>query len=127
MTAVAKDFDDYLSQVSEPARTTLQRLRETIEAAIPEATEAISYRLPTFKYRGKPLLALGAAKEHCSLFLMGYVPPELEADLERYETGKGTVRFPVDEPLPTSLVRKVVKVRVAQVDSESERGQGTSG
>jgi uncharacterized protein YdhG (YjbR/CyaY superfamily) len=117
MMAVAKDFDDYLAAVPEPARTTLAKLRKTIHAAVPEATETISYRMPTFRYRGKPLVALAAATDHCSLHLMGYVPDELEADLERYDTGKGTIRFPSDEPLPAALVRKVVKVRIAQVEA----------
>jgi uncharacterized protein YdhG (YjbR/CyaY superfamily) len=117
MMVVAKDFDDYLAAVPEPARTTLEKLRKTIHAAVPEATESISYRMPTFKYRGKPLVALAAAKDHCSLHLMGYVPDELEADLERYDTGKGTIRFPSDEPLPAALVRKVVKARIAQVEA----------
>jgi uncharacterized protein YdhG (YjbR/CyaY superfamily) len=117
MMAVAKDFDDYLAGVPEPARTSLEKLRKTIRAAVPDATEAISYRMPTFKYRGKPLVALAAAKDHCSLHLMGYVPDELQADLERYDTGKGTIRFPSDEPLPAALVRKVVTARIAQVEA----------
>jgi uncharacterized protein YdhG (YjbR/CyaY superfamily) len=116
MMAVAKDFDDYLAAVPEPARTTLEKLCKTIRAAVPDATEAISYRMPTFKYRGKPLVALAAAKDHCSLHLMGYVPAELEADLEKYDTGKGTIRFPSDEPLPAVLVRKVVEVRIALIE-----------
>jgi uncharacterized protein YdhG (YjbR/CyaY superfamily) len=117
MKGPPKDFDDYLAAVPEPARRTLQKIRETIQAAAPEATETISYRMPAFKYRGKPLVALQAAKEHCSLHLMGYIPSELEADLEKYDTGKGTIRFPSDKPLPATLVRKVVKVRKAQVES----------
>jgi uncharacterized protein YdhG (YjbR/CyaY superfamily) len=112
----AKDFDEYLAAVPEPARTTLEKLRGTIRAAVPEATETISYRMPTFKFRGKPLVALAAAKDHCSLHLMGYIPAELEPDLEKYDTGKGSIRFPSDRPLPATLVRKVVKVRVAQVE-----------
>jgi uncharacterized protein YdhG (YjbR/CyaY superfamily) len=117
MEGPAKDFDDYLAAVPEPARTTLQKMRTVIRATVPDATEAISYRMPTFKYRGKPLVAVQASKDHCSLHLMGYIPAELERDLEGYDTGKGTIRFPLDEPLPTPLVRKVVKVRVAQVES----------
>ena len=72
--------------------------------------------MPTFRYQGKPLVALSAAKDHCSLHLMGYIPPQLEADVVKYGTGKGTIRFPVDKPLPASLVRKVVKTRIAQVE-----------
>jgi uncharacterized protein YdhG (YjbR/CyaY superfamily) len=118
MKGPASDFDGYLGGVPEPARTTLEKMRRTIRAAVPDAVETISYRLPTFKYRGKPLVALGAGKDHCSLFLMGYIPPELEADLAKYDTGKGTVRFPVDKPLPASLVRKVVKARMARVEAK---------
>jgi uncharacterized protein YdhG (YjbR/CyaY superfamily) len=117
MERPARDFEDYLVSVPEPARTTLEKMRQTIRAAVPGATETISYRLPTFKYRGRPLVALGAAKDHCSFFLMGYIPPELQGELDKYDTGKGTIRFSVDKPLPASLVRKVVKARVAQLES----------
>lgn len=117
MSAPARDHEGYLAAVPEPARTTLEQVRRTIRSAVPEATETISYRMPAFKYRGKPLLGLSASKDHCSLHLMGYIPTELEADLESYDTGKGTIRFPMDEPLPKALVRKVAKVRVAQIES----------
>jgi uncharacterized protein YdhG (YjbR/CyaY superfamily) len=115
MQGPAKDFEDYLAAVPEPARTTLETLRRTIRAAVPEATETISYRMPTFKYRGKPLVALKASKDHCALHTMGYIPTELERELEKYDTGKGTIRFPTDKPLPAALVRKV-KIRMAQVE-----------
>jgi uncharacterized protein DUF1801 len=84
--------------VPEAARTTLEKLRRRIRAAVPDATEAISHRMPTFKYRGKPLVALAAAKDHCSLHLMGYVPAEVEADLERYNTGIGHRRRSGSQP-----------------------------
>lgn len=116
MSRASSDFDDYLAAVPEPARTTLEQLRRMVRAAAPEATETISYRLPTFKYRGRPLVALGASKDHCSFYMMGYVPPELEPDLRTYDTGKGTIRFPADEPLPAALVRKIVEIRMAQVE-----------
>jgi uncharacterized protein YdhG (YjbR/CyaY superfamily) len=122
----ARDFDDYLAATPEPARTTLQELRGTIRAAVPEATETIMYRMPTFRYQGKALVALAAAKGHCSLHLMGYIPAELEADLEKYDTGKGTIRFPVDKPLPAALVRKVVNTRIAQLESGKGYGRARS-
>lgn len=122
----ARDFDHYLAAVPEPARTTLEKMRQTIRAAVPEATETISYRLPTFKFRGKALVALGAAKDHCSFFLMGYILPELEAELKKYDTGKGTIRFPVDKPLPAALVRKVVRARIAQVEAGQGYGRARS-
>lgn len=126
MKGPARDFDDYLAAVPEPARTTLEKVRKMIRAAAPEATETISYRLPTFKYKGKPLVALGASRDHCAFYLMSYVPPELEADLEKYDTGKGTIRFPADKPLPAGLVRKLVKARIAQVQSGSGYGRAGS-
>jgi uncharacterized protein YdhG (YjbR/CyaY superfamily) len=126
MKGPARDFDDYLAEVPEPARTTLEKLRRMIRAAAPDATETISYRLPTFKYQGKPLVALGASKDHCAFYLMSYVPPELEAELRKYDTGKGTIRFPSEKPLPAALVRKVVKARIAQVQSDSRYGRARS-
>ncbi|HET6771484.1 MAG TPA: DUF1801 domain-containing protein [Actinomycetota bacterium] len=126
MKGPARDFDDYLAAVAEPARTTLEKVRKMIRAAAPEATETISYRLPTFKYKGKPLVALGASKDHCAFYLMSYVPPGLEAELEKYDTGKGTIRFPADKPLPAPLVQKLVKARIAQVQGGSEYGRARS-
>jgi uncharacterized protein YdhG (YjbR/CyaY superfamily) len=119
MAGPPKDVDEYLRGVREPARTTLETLRRMIRDAEPELTEAISYRMPTFKYRGRPLVGLSAAKDHCSLHFMGYVPSELEPDLARYDTAKGTVRFPTGEPLPEALVRRILEVRVAQVAARS--------
>jgi uncharacterized protein YdhG (YjbR/CyaY superfamily) len=123
MTGPARDFDDYLAAVPEPARTALEKVRKLIRAAAPDATETISYRLPTFKYQGKPLVALGASKDHCALYLMSYVPSELEAELKKYDTGRGTIRFPADKPLPAALVRKLVKARITQVQSGSGYGR----
>ena len=111
------DVDRYLSEVPEPARTTLATLRRTILDAVPEATEGITYRMPTFRYRGKQLVGLSAAKGHCSFHLMGYIPAELEADLAAYDTGKGTIRFPVAEPLPEALIRRILEVRMATIDA----------
>jgi uncharacterized protein YdhG (YjbR/CyaY superfamily) len=126
MNGPPKDFEEYLDAVPELARTTLETLRRMIRDAVPELTEAISYRMPTFKYQGRPLVALAAAKDHCSLHLMGYVPRQLEADLTGFDTGKGTIRFPSDQPLPEALVRKILAVRMAQVESKAGRRRSRS-
>jgi uncharacterized protein YdhG (YjbR/CyaY superfamily) len=73
--------------------------------------------MPTFRYKGKQLVGLSASKDHCSLHLMGYIPPELEPDLAGRDTGKGTIRFPRDEPLPEPLVRRILQVRMATIDA----------
>jgi uncharacterized protein YdhG (YjbR/CyaY superfamily) len=119
---VAKNVDEYLSGVPEPARGTLNRVRAAIRAAAPEASEYISYRIPTFRYKGRPLLAFAAFSKHCSLFPMSMsVIKTFEKDLKSFYTSKGTVRFPVDKPLPAALVKKIVKARVAQNEARQTR------
>ena len=104
----------YLKAVPPAPRAALQKLRKTIKAVAPEATELISYGIPAFKHHGM-LVYYAAFKDHCSLFGVG-------ADLMRthqkalapYKMSKGTIQFTVDKPLPVALVRKLVKARVAQ-------------
>ncbi len=112
---VPKDIDEYLTGVSEPARTTLSKVRAAIRSAVPpEATEAISYGMPTFKYKGS-LLAFGAFKNHCSLFPMSLaVVAAFKKELKDFPTSKGTIHFPLDTPLPAALLKKIVKARIAQ-------------
>ena len=118
---VAKSIDEYLAGIPEPARSTLQKLRATIRSAVPaEATEAISYGMPAFKYKG-PLVYFSAFAKHCSLFPgSSSLIAKFKNDLKVYPTSKGTIRFPVDKPLPASLVKKLVKARVAQNDQKQK-------
>ena len=113
--ASPKNTDEYLANVPEPARSTLSKMRATIRSVVPaETTEAIGYGMPTFRYKGA-LVAFGAFSEHCSFFPMSAaLVEEFKDDLKKYETSKGTIRFPVDKPLPTALVKKFVKARIAQ-------------
>ena len=112
---VPKDIDEYLAGVPEPARGTLNKVRAAIRAAVPpEATEAITYRMPTFKYKGS-LVAFAAFKNHCSLFPMSMaVIAAFKDELKGFHTSKGTIHFPLDKPLPAVLLKKMVKARVAQ-------------
>jgi uncharacterized protein YdhG (YjbR/CyaY superfamily) len=112
---VPKDIDEYLAGVPEPARGTLNKVRAAIRAAVPpEATEAITYRMPTFKYKGS-LVAFAAFKNHCSLFPMSMaVIAAFKDELKGFHTSKGTIHFPLDKPLPAALLKKMVKARVAQ-------------
>ena len=121
-SAVARDIDEYLAGVPEPARTTLNKIRAAIRSAVPpETTEAITYRIPSFKYKG-PLVGFAAFPDHCSLFVMsGTLLDGFEKELRGYSTSKGTIRFPVDKPLPAALVKKLVKARVAQ--NEVKKGR----
>ncbi len=108
-----EEVDAYLAQVPEPARTTLEKMRAMIRAAAPkEAAEAISYRIPSFQYKGG-LVWYAAFKNHCSFFPMDHsLEEEFAEELKKYKTSKGTIQFPVDKPLPNALVSRIVKARV---------------
>lgn len=115
MSPEAGPIDQYLTALPADQRTALQSLRKTIRAAAPGATESISYRMPTFKYKGRPLIHFAAAKNHCAIY--GAVIADTDKDeLKGHDTSKGTIRFSPDKPLPDSLVRKLVKARMAEIE-----------
>lgn len=118
---VPKTVDEYLACVPEPARSTLKKIRATIRSAVPaEATEAISYRMPAFKYKGL-LMWYAAFADHCSLFPGSSVIAAFKNELKGYSVSKGTIRFPTDKPLPAALVKKLVKARLAEKESKKQR------
>jgi uncharacterized protein YdhG (YjbR/CyaY superfamily) len=119
-SAVPKTVNEYLAAVPEPARPTLKKIRAAIRAAAPaETTEIISYGMPMYKYKGT-LIGFAAFPKHCSLFLATpSLLKQFKTELSRYEILKGTIRFPTNKPLPASLVKKIVKARVAQKDQAS--------
>jgi uncharacterized protein YdhG (YjbR/CyaY superfamily) len=116
-----KDVDEYLAGVPQPARSTLNKMRATIRAAVPpEAIEVISYRIPAFK-QDRVLVWFAAFSDHCSLFPTAAVIEKFKNELKSFSTSKGTVHFPMDKPLPTALIKKLVKARVAQNISKKRR------
>ena len=116
-----KNVDEYLASVPEPARSTLNKMRAAIRsAAPPEATETISYRIPAFKYKGV-LVWFAAFSNHCSLFPTASVIEAFKNELKGFSTSKGTIQFRADKPLPTALVKKLVKARVTQIESKKRR------
>jgi uncharacterized protein YdhG (YjbR/CyaY superfamily) len=113
-----RSVDEYLASVPEPARSTLKKMRAAIRSALPaEATETISYRMPAFKHEGV-LVWFAAFSDHCSLFPTAAVIEEFRNDLKGFSTSKGTIHFPTDKSLPTALVKKLVKARLAQIASK---------
>ncbi|PHY17949.1 iron chaperone [Caulobacter sp. BP25] len=112
MKPPAASVDDYLAKLPAEQRAALETLRGQIRAIAPEATEAISYGLPTFKLNGN-LVHIGAAAKHCA-FYPGAVIEAFAERLKGFETAKGTIRFQPDAPLPPDLVRDIVGHRVAQ-------------
>jgi len=118
----AKDVNEYLAAVPEPAHSTLQKMRAMIRSAAPEATEAISYGMPAFRHAGRALVAYAAFSNHCSFFPMNAaLIAAFKDELKAYPTAKGTIRFPVDKPLPAALVKKLVKARVAENERKKPR------
>jgi uncharacterized protein YdhG (YjbR/CyaY superfamily) len=122
MRAPAKDVDEYLAGAPEPARSTLHKIRAMIRSAVPpETTEAISYGMPMFKYKGM-LMGYAAFSKHCSLFpTSAALIVKFKKELKGYETAKGTIRFPVDKPLPVALVKKLVKARVELQEAKHKK------
>jgi len=117
----AADVDRYLASLPADARAALSRLRRIIRSVVPEATECISYQVPTFKLLGG-LVAYGALPNHCSFFVMSpAVMNAHKAELRAYDTSKGTIRFAAGEPLPEALVKKLVRARVAENKARAKR------
>ena len=115
MPAKPKTIDDYLAGVNDDQRAALQKLRKTIKTIVPNAEECISYGIAAFRLDGQPIAGFGARANHCSYFPMsGATVATLKADLKDYETSKGAIRFPADQPLPITLVRKLIKTRIAE-------------
>ena len=107
--------EDYLAALPEKSRAALENLRKTIKAAAPEATEAISYKMPAFKHHGRYVVWYAAFTDHCSLFPASTRVLEAHGEeLKAYFSGKGTIRFSADKPIPAALVKKIVKTRLEE-------------
>jgi uncharacterized protein YdhG (YjbR/CyaY superfamily) len=107
--------DAYLAALPDDRRAALERLRETIRAAAPEAVETISYDMPAFRAHGRILVYYAAFRDHFSLFPAGgAVLDALGPEVARFRSGKGTLRFAWDEPLPVALLTKIVQARLAE-------------
>jgi len=113
-----KSVDEYLARVPEPARSTLDKIRTAIRAAVPpETTEIISYGIPAFKHK-HVLVWFAAFADHCSLFPTAAVIEAFKDDLKGVARSKGTIQFPTDKPLPNALVKKMVKARLAAIEKK---------
>jgi uncharacterized protein YdhG (YjbR/CyaY superfamily) len=114
---------DYFASVPEPAASALNKMRVAIRSVVPkEATEVISYKIPAFKHKGI-LVWYAAFSNHTSLFPTASVIKAFEDELKSFSTSKGTVHFPLDKPLPVALIKKMVKLRVAESESKSKSRQ----
>ena len=118
MSARSPEIDAFLATLPDDKKAALEALRGTIAAAAPEAVEAISYGVPAFKYKGRPLVSFGAAKDHCAFYVQSPAVMDAHGDeLASYDTAKGTIRFEADKPPPAALVVKLVRARMAETDA----------
>jgi len=110
----SKNIDEYIGRYPEKVQAILQRIRATIKKVAPDATEAISYQIPTFKLGGN-LVHFAAFTNHISFFPASSGVAKFSKELEAYETSKGTIRFPLDKPIPYGLISRITKFRVKEV------------
>lgn len=114
--SVPKSVDEYIAAQPEAVRPTLEHVRAAIRRAVPEAVEVIGYRMPGYKLHGKPMLYFASFKEHYSPFAAsGTFFTALEDELRGYELRKGTVHFPLSQPVPVKLISRIARLRAAGI------------
>ena len=119
----SQDVDDYLAAVPEPQKSTLEQLRSTLAALLPEAAQGIAYGVPCFKVGGKGVAGFGFYKNHCTYFPMsGSITTELADALTGFVTAKGSIQFPTDEPLSAELVEQLVDARRREIARSAKGG-----
>jgi uncharacterized protein YdhG (YjbR/CyaY superfamily) len=117
----AAQVREYLASLPADARRALQKLRSTIRSVAPGATESISYGIPAFKLAGQRLVYCAAWKEHTSLYpLTAAMRRSCASELKAHVTSKGTVRFPLEEPIPVAMVKRLVKARIAEIREKAK-------
>ena len=109
-----KAIDEYIETFPEDVQKILQKLRLTIKESAPGSVETISYQMPTFKLNGKGLVYFAAFKNHIGFYPIPSGIEAFEKELSPYKQGKGSVQFPIDQPIPYALVRKIVRFRAKQ-------------
>lgn len=113
-TGTAKNVDEYLKMQPEAMQPVLEKLRQAIKKAAPKAEEVISYQIPTYKYLG-PVVHFAAFKDHCSFIIVNKdIIKTFEKDLQGHKTTGTTIHFTPEKPIPSTLVQKIVKIRVKE-------------
>ena len=121
--SIAKEVDKYIAGFPRDVQQILKKIRATIWKAAPKAEESISYGIPTYKLNGRPLIYFAGHKSHVGLYPMaGAIRQKFKKELSGYEGGKGTIRLPLDEPIPYALIGRLVKFRAsASPDRQTRR------
>lgn len=109
-----KAIDEYLAALPLAQRKALQHLRKQILTAVPGTEEGFAYGVPAFRYNGHPLVYMGASKNHCGLY--GSIPPGFKEALRGFKTGKGSIRFTPDKPIPADLLKAILRAKAAEIE-----------
>jgi uncharacterized protein YdhG (YjbR/CyaY superfamily) len=123
MRTAPRDIDEYIAGFPSEVQEMLEKIRMTIRKAAPDAEETISYQIPTFTLKGKYLIYFAAFKKHIGLYPAPRGVEKFKKQLSVYEGGKGTVRFPLDKPIPFGLIERIVKFRVKE-NQERAKAKG---
>jgi uncharacterized protein YdhG (YjbR/CyaY superfamily) len=107
--------DEYIAKFPKDVQAVLQKIRQTIHEAAPEASETISYQMPAFKLNGKNLVYFAAWKKHIGFYATPSGNEAFKKELALYKSAKGSVQFPLDEPMPYELIKKMVKFRIQEI------------
>ncbi len=117
-------LDAYIAGFPAEVQERLQAIRTTIRAEVPEAEEAISYRIPTFRLGGRALIYVAAFANHVSVYPAPVHHPDFAEDMARYGSGRGTARFPMNEPIPFELITRMVRFRLQEHRARAGAGRG---
>ena len=113
-------MDAYIASVPKDVQDILEKIRQTIRKAAPDAVEAISYQIPTFKLNGKNLVHFAAWKDHIGFYATPSGNAAFKKELSRYKVAKGSIQFPLDEPIPYDLVTKMASFRVKETQMKKK-------
>ena len=120
----SKSVDEYIASQPKAAQGVLELVRNSIRKAVPNAEESISYKIPTYKLRGDPVIYFAGWKQHYSLYpATNHIVATFKDDLAAYEVKKGTIRLPLSQPVPVKLIERIAKIRAKEV---TERGKAKS-
>ncbi|HZY94520.1 MAG TPA: DUF1801 domain-containing protein [Candidatus Bathyarchaeia archaeon] len=114
-----KTIDEYIKTFPEDVQRVLEKMRQTIKRAVPQAEETISYQIPTFKLKGSYLVHFAAFRKHIGLYPPA--PKEFKKEVSSYEGPKGNLKFPIHKPIPLDLLKRIVRYRVKEILEESKK------
>lgn len=114
-------IDEYIAGFPKEVQAILQEVREVIKTVAPDAEEVISYGIPTFRYKKAILVHFAGFKNHLGFYALPSGNAGFQSEISSYKTGKGSIQFPLDKAMPTSLIEKIVKFRVEEVEAKGSK------